>query len=63
MALPPAPERLTLVVVLARLVSSLGFGVLWASTSRAPALLTVALLLTCAIPTAAWLLRALRTAS
>jgi MFS family permease len=51
------------VVVLARLVSSLGFGILWASTDRAPALLTVAILLTCAIPTAAWLLRAMRTAS
>jgi len=50
------------VVVVARLVSSLGFGVLWASTSRAPALVTVAILLTCAIPVAAWLLRGIRNA-
>jgi MFS family permease len=45
------------VVVVARLVSSLGFGVLWASTDRMPALLAVSVLLAAAIPVAAWLLR------
>jgi hypothetical protein len=50
-------------VVLARLVSSLGFGILWASTDRASALLIVAVLLAGAIPTAAWLLRTPRVAS
>jgi MFS family permease len=49
------------VVVVARLLSSLGFGVLWASTDRMPALLTVAVLLGAAIPAAALLLRGVET--
>jgi MFS family permease len=47
------------VVVVARLLSSLGFGVLWASTGRVPALLIVAGLLAVSIPGAAYLLKGL----
>jgi hypothetical protein len=50
------------VVAVARMAASALFGLLWYTVGRGPAILTVAVLLACAVPVAWYVVRGLDTA-